>query len=637
RVGEILAQDPKVDPDAVAVHFQRSGDPRAWEWLVRAGDRAQRVYAWLTASERLRAAAALLKGVEGEERTYCELVFRVAYLLRFSDPAASLHALDEVVHLANRASESALAAEVLHVMGIHRCYAGQFETGVAQMLASLELLEAMPVNAARTSAAIRSWFTEAMSATTKVDLSDDEQVVERLYSAGLDFRRCTYLWHLAAVGQPDNAVAIAERLVNTLSNVSGARGGVRIAIAFAYHGLGISFAAMGRPAEARQVWTQSREVFSVVNHYALIAFVLLHELQDVALTYGAAAPASRRRLAAEAEASLGRAGGALRPGVSPRLAWLGCLMLDGRWEEADQILRELPAPGNSYLRRPVTATIASLARYRGDAERAWTQITDLLPDGPATEPGNLIHQEGLFLQRLAVDLCLDAGDLLSAHSWLEAHDRWLAWSGSVLGSADGQLVWARWYQAKGEPARARPLATEALDLATAPDQPLVRLAVHRLLGKIETFASDYLAAEAHLTAALDLALACEVPFERALTLLSLAELRTATSESGAILPLVDEARGICLQLGAIPALARADGLLARIAVSEHGKSQFAGLTKREVEVLRLLVQRRTDKEIAETLFISPHTASTHVKHLLTKLGVDSRREAATIAADQGLI
>jgi DNA-binding CsgD family transcriptional regulator len=62
----------------------------------------------------------------------------------------------------------------------------------------------------------------------------------------------------------------------------------------------------------------------------------------------------------------------------------------------------------------------------------------------------------------------------------------------------------------------------------------------------------------------------------------------------------------------------------------------AGLTRRETEVLRLLARHQTDKEIAETLFISPHTASTHVKHVLTKLGASNRREAATFADDHGL-
>jgi len=57
-----------------------------------------------------------------------------------------------------------------------------------------------------------------------------------------------------------------------------------------------------------------------------------------------------------------------------------------------------------------------------------------------------------------------------------------------------------------------------------------------------------------------------------------------------------------------------------------------GLTPREREVFGLLAGRLTDPEIAEALFISPQTASTHVKRVLGKLGVSNRREAAALAA-----
>jgi predicted ATPase/DNA-binding CsgD family transcriptional regulator len=62
-----------------------------------------------------------------------------------------------------------------------------------------------------------------------------------------------------------------------------------------------------------------------------------------------------------------------------------------------------------------------------------------------------------------------------------------------------------------------------------------------------------------------------------------------------------------------------------------------GLTTREAEVLRLLVAHRTDREIAEALFISRHTASTHVRNLLAKLGLPSRRAAADYASEHGLV
>ena len=68
QVADALIAMSAPDPDAVAYHLRQAGDPRAWEWLVRAGDRAQRAYAWLTAVERCAAAAELLVGVPGQER-----------------------------------------------------------------------------------------------------------------------------------------------------------------------------------------------------------------------------------------------------------------------------------------------------------------------------------------------------------------------------------------------------------------------------------------------------------------------------------------------------------------------------------------------------------------------------------------
>jgi DNA-binding NarL/FixJ family response regulator len=61
-----------------------------------------------------------------------------------------------------------------------------------------------------------------------------------------------------------------------------------------------------------------------------------------------------------------------------------------------------------------------------------------------------------------------------------------------------------------------------------------------------------------------------------------------------------------------------------------------GLTRREVEVLGLVAAGRSNREIAEALFISTKTASVHVTHILAKLGVTSRVQAAGIAHRAGL-
>ncbi len=62
-----------------------------------------------------------------------------------------------------------------------------------------------------------------------------------------------------------------------------------------------------------------------------------------------------------------------------------------------------------------------------------------------------------------------------------------------------------------------------------------------------------------------------------------------------------------------------------------------GLTRRELEVLRLVAAGCTDREIAVSLFVSHRTASTHVAHILAKLEVDSRTGAVVYALRRGLV
>ncbi len=63
----------------------------------------------------------------------------------------------------------------------------------------------------------------------------------------------------------------------------------------------------------------------------------------------------------------------------------------------------------------------------------------------------------------------------------------------------------------------------------------------------------------------------------------------------------------------------------------------AGLTSREVDILRLLARGMSNKQIADALVISPKTASTHVEHIYAKLGVSNRALASLFAAKHGLI
>jgi len=67
------------------------------------------------------------------------------------------------------------------------------------------------------------------------------------------------------------------------------------------------------------------------------------------------------------------------------------------------------------------------------------------------------------------------------------------------------------------------------------------------------------------------------------------------------------------------------------------RSPGAGLTERELEVLRLLARGLSNRALAETLGISENTVRIHVAHILQKLGVDDRTQAVITAIQRGIV
>jgi DNA-binding CsgD family transcriptional regulator len=94
------------------------------------------------------------------------------------------------------------------------------------------------------------------------------------------------------------------------------------------------------------------------------------------------------------------------------------------------------------------------------------------------------------------------------------------------------------------------------------------------------------------------------------------------------LPLGDDAHRLARRLRLGDERAAADGAAPG---QGHGSRAPYGLTARELDVLRLVTAGRSNREIADELFISVKTASVHVSNILGKLGVSSRGEAAATA------
>jgi DNA-binding NarL/FixJ family response regulator len=99
--------------------------------------------------------------------------------------------------------------------------------------------------------------------------------------------------------------------------------------------------------------------------------------------------------------------------------------------------------------------------------------------------------------------------------------------------------------------------------------------------------------------------------------------------------LLREAAATAEQLGIHGLGERAGALLGELAALA-APTWPAGLTEREVEVLRLIAAGHSNHAIAETLFISPNTVLRHVSHIYAKTGVANRAEAAAYATRQGL-
>ncbi|HET7034567.1 MAG TPA: LuxR C-terminal-related transcriptional regulator, partial [Thermomicrobiaceae bacterium] len=611
RVADALIETGNPDPDQVGYHLQQAGDGRAVEWLIRAGERAQRAYAWIAAAERFDAALAIMteQGAPVIERII--LLERVAELLRYGDTPRAWTLMNEAAKLALTEHELGLAHWCEANAALYQCLMSNVRAGLAEMERATDAFEALAPE-------------ERARCVSLLGLPDP--LVGTLV-----------MW-LAFVGRLDQAGLRGERMLTTKAAPELRQEELDIGNVDGLFGLAVTQALLGQPEVARQTFQRAGSAYRTIEHHAMVEGTAQAELQFVQLPYYPLELESRRRLIAAAVAARQQQGAT---GVDVSTPWapmsLPLLVIEGGWAEARAVATSAFGERDWY-RIVIGAWLAVLARDQGDITLAKQLVTELAPDGPRTEPGNTLIWGMLRLQRLAAQLALDAQDLPGAHAWLEAHDRWLAWSGAVLGRAEGALAWAEYHHAGGDLARARRQAEEALAHASDPLQPLALLTIHRFLGQLDTEARQFDAAEEQFQRSLHLADACAAPFERALTLLALAELRTARGQTGEARALLDEVRTICTPLEARPTLARAEALAARLTAASRSFARYpAGLSAREVEVLRLVAQGLTDARIAEQLFVSRRTVSSHLVSIYNKLGVSSRAAATRFAVEQQLL
>ncbi|TFV63114.1 UNVERIFIED_ORG: LuxR family transcriptional regulator [Bacillus sp. AZ43] len=129
-------------------------------------------------------------------------------------------------------------------------------------------------------------------------------------------------------------------------------------------------------------------------------------------------------------------------------------------------------------------------------------------------------------------------------------------------------------------------------------------------------------------------------YEEARSRWRLAEALLATGDRAGAAEQAALAHEVAVRLGATPLRSALEALIRRGRLDVGGVRTVevsAVMTPREAEVLRLLAQGRTNRQIGAELYISEKTASVHVSNILAKLGANGRTEAVAIAAARGLL
>ncbi|MGA7670830.1 MAG: BREX system ATP-binding domain-containing protein, partial [Nitrolancea sp.] len=451
-VADVLVTQPNPDPDIVAYHLQKAVDHRAVEWLIQAGERAQRSYVWVAAAERFETALKLLPEDATLTRERAWLLFRIGLLIRHAHFDQSIAQLEEAARLAAIASDCVLEALAYAHAGLVRVFNGDGQRGLHEVETGVLALE-------------------DLDEAQRYELKQIEDVLgETIGIQG---------WGTLILQLEEQGYFLrAEQLLSDRRD----RGPVDAADA--HRAAGGIHAYLGRPELAHQEFTKARLQYQALRDPSQAGTDAAWEYIFVQVRYGTDHLARRHELAQIARTLWSDGAGLVVPTGDTEVIQALEFVLSGDWEPAIDALDRYIAL-SPILFTPFHTSRLMLARYCGDRELVWSEIRRVMPAGPVTEFGDHRYWVLDDLMRLAGAQALDDGDLILARSWLEAHDRLLAWSGAVLGQAENALSWSRYHALTGDLANARASAEQASVHASDPRQPLALIAVHRFLGNLD--------------------------------------------------------------------------------------------------------------------------------------------------------
>jgi DNA-binding CsgD family transcriptional regulator len=290
------------------------------------------------------------------------------------------------------------------------------------------------------------------------------------------------------------------------------------------------------------------------------------------------------------------------------------LQLDGAWRDA---LDEARRAGERFVETQHPA--AGLARYReGELLRLQGEFAEAEDAYRAASALGWEPQPGLAQLRLA------QGRSDAAAAAIRTAE---AAAVSALERARILPAFVEIMLAVGDVESARRACLELEELARGYESAMLGAMVAHARGAVQLAEGDTQAALVALRTARETWHALEAPYEIARTRILVGDACRLLGDKEAATLEHEAARNILERLGAKPDLMR---MGARASVSH-------GLSRRELEVLRLVAAGKSNRDIAMALVISEHTAARHVQNIFAKLRVSSRAGATAFAFEHDLV
>ena len=317
---------------------------------------------------------------------------------------------------------------------------------------------------------------------------------------------------------------------------------------------------------------------------------------------------------------------------------LGCLTAvlrqTGDWERAVTLGRQVIASTDATLHARAVATgmLGLILGLRGQTRRARPLLLEALTLARRIElaPVELLSTWGLAI----VDQSEGATESAVGHCWAVL-ERWRQTEDQHYAIAP--LRWATTFFAEsGDAAGTRTCAAALAQIAADAGQDEAMSALAHALGETALLDGGAEQAADQFARALALLQGLDVPFDRAESQRRAAAAPAALGRREEAVEQLVAAHRTARRLGARPLVERLTGRLAdlgeraerRLGRRAVVQAANGGLTRREVEVVRLVAMGHTNREIARELFLSPRTVEMHVGNILVKLDCRSRADAA---------